>query len=176
MRRYDACVHRLAGISWTIDFQGLPGCEEIAAYCLAQRGLGDSLLFATQALGPTELQGFLTVWRYALREELTREGYMTTATQVSDAFPNIDVLNLYVHPITSWSCNGPSVDTSGWVMHMPDIVSISRLCEELFSWGTAAELPDKLFTALLPGLCLKRLAQVNNNIQDADEAYFDSCC
>ncbi|KAJ7508231.1 PIN domain-like protein, partial [Mycena galericulata] len=138
------------------DETGLVGCEEDVAYSQGQRGLGDSLLSAMQTLGPAELAAFLVVWRNALREDLTGQGHLDAAAQISEAFPNPDILDLYVHPVTSGSYNGAILDVSGWVVLMPDIISISRLCEELFSWGTAAELPEK-FSVLLPGLCLKRL-------------------
>ncbi|KAJ6497260.1 PIN domain-like protein, partial [Mycena vulgaris] len=147
------------------DETGLAGCGKTVAYGLAQLGLGDSLLFAAETLQPADLRWFLDVWRKVLRNELIGgklgRKYPAIAAALSSAFPDLSILNLYVNPVTSWSSNGPGVDASGWVPEMPDIVSITRLCEKLFVWGTTAELPNKLFNVLLPGMCLKRLVQVD---------------
>ncbi|KAJ7716667.1 PIN domain-like protein, partial [Mycena maculata] len=139
---------------------GLPGCTENVAYSLAQRGLGDSLLVAAQNLGPTELRGFLTVWRDTLEMALTEHGRGLVVAQVPETFPDPRILDLYVRPLTSWSHGRPGPSVSEWNPRMLDIVSISRLCEDLCPWGTATALPNRLINCLLPGLCVKRLAQV----------------
>ncbi|KAJ7442236.1 PIN domain-like protein, partial [Mycena galericulata] len=143
------------------DQQGLVGCSEHVAYTLARRGLGDPLLLAVQTRGSRELDAFLNVWRCALRQELTQAlGSLSIATPVPDTFPDPVVLELYARPVTSWSFGRPGVDASSWSPLLPDVISIVRLCENCFAWGTPAELPNKLFKILLPGLCSKRLAQV----------------
>ncbi|KAJ7513009.1 PIN domain-like protein [Mycena galericulata] len=149
------------------DEMGLPGCSEDVACSLARRGLGDSLLFAVQTLGTTELRAFLHVWRSALCRELTRaHGNTSVSAQMPDTFPDPAILGLYVRPVTSWSfTDRPGVDTSDWSPAIPDIVHIARLCENFFPWGTEAELPNKLFRALLPGLCLQRLALRNDGLK-----------
>ncbi|KAJ7083871.1 PIN domain-like protein, partial [Mycena epipterygia] len=136
---------------------GLPGCDDTLAISLAQCGLGNSLLLAAQTLGPADLGFFLTVWCNTLKTTLISQGYPATAAQVTEAFPDPHILSLYVKPLTSWSFNGPGVDASDWRVNVPNLISIVRMCEDLFEWGTPAELPNKLFVVLLPGLCMKHL-------------------
>ncbi|KAJ6579195.1 PIN domain-like protein [Mycena vulgaris] len=148
---------------------GLDGCAEKTAHALAKRGLGDTLLQATQTMAPADLDVFLGRWRQTLRTELV-EGksgrkHPAIAAAVSDAFPNPKVLHLYVHPLTSWSQDGLGVDSSSWLPRLPDVFAIAKLCELLFSWGTPAELPSKMCDHVLPGLCIRRLAQPRNELQ-----------
>ncbi|KAJ7151416.1 PIN domain-like protein [Mycena crocata] len=146
------------------DPVGLEGCAVKTAYALAKCGLGDSLLLAAQTLDPAALDNFLVEWRKTLRRELL-EGksgrkHPAIAEALTDDFPDPRILDLYVHPLTSWSNDGPGVDTLLWVPLLPNVTAIAQLCELLFSWGTVAELPNKLFKHVLPGLCSRRLAQV----------------
>ncbi|KAJ7853940.1 hypothetical protein B0H14DRAFT_3136688 [Mycena olivaceomarginata] len=145
--------------------KGLHGCAEQTAHALAKRGLGDSLLLVTQTLSGDALVNFLKLWRNTLRAELisgkSGRRHPKIAQMLSETFPDPVVLHLYVHPLTSWSRDGAGVDGSSWIPRLPDMSAISQLSELLFSWGTSAELPTKLYHHVLPGLCVRRLAQHN---------------
>ncbi|KAJ6530470.1 hypothetical protein DFH09DRAFT_1093516 [Mycena vulgaris] len=147
---------------------GLDGCAEKTAHALAKLGLGDTLLQATQTMAPADLDVFLGHWRQTLRTELfegkSRPKHPAIAAAVSDVFPDPKVLHLYVHPLTSWSQDGLGVDSSSWLPRLPNVSAIAKLCELLFSWGTPAELPSKMCDRVLPGLCIRRLAQPRNEL------------
>lgn len=150
-------------------YQGLAKCGNTIAYGVAQTGLGDSLLLAVRTLTPDGLRVFLNIWRNTLRNVLKNGSlgrkHPAVAAQVTDAFPNLEVLDLYINPVTSWSFGGAGVNSSHWVPKSPHIPSITRFCQESFSWGNAAQLPTKLFNVLLPSLCLHHLSEVSSNCQ-----------
>ncbi|KAF8201962.1 PIN domain-like protein, partial [Mycena galopus ATCC 62051] len=143
--------------------QGLPGCNENMAYALGRSGLGDTLLFAVQNLDSAELRAFLTVWRMTLCQVLLRqEAPYNLIAQVSETFPDPRILNSYVHPCTSYSLDIPRPNHLLWIPKAPDIVSMSRFCEDIFDYGDPTELVNRILDVLLPGLSLRRLSEVRD--------------
>ncbi|KAJ7149830.1 PIN domain-like protein, partial [Mycena crocata] len=168
----------LVGGDYNKVIGGLDKCAKETAYTLTKRGLGDSLLLATQTLSPDGLHGFLETWRQTLCTELVSgqsgRKHPAIARGVTNLFPDPRVLHLYVHPLTSWSSDGAGIDASTWVPRLPDLPAIARICEVLFSWGTKVDLPNKLFNNVLPGLCIRRLAKPVNQLESLQRHFRDT--
>lgn len=110
---------------------GISGCGVQIACKLAHYGLGDSLFNAARALSRSQLRDFLCDWRHDLRHELQHDtkGYLgrtyrCLARKIHDDFPSVDVVYLYVHPLTSWSGGGVPANLPNIVPQNINIASL----------------------------------------------------
>lgn len=143
---------------------GLTGCGPAIAHGLAKCGFGDTLLTAVHTLSPDRLQGFLTVWRQELREELrtNSRGHLgrknpTLARSLPESFPDMDVLLSYTNPLTSESKGkGSRAFDIDWEKE-PDLGKVAGLCEMYFEWGVREIIIKRFRTVLWPSAVLRIL-------------------
>ncbi|KAJ7272665.1 PIN domain-like protein, partial [Mycena haematopus] len=145
------------------DTVGLAGCGVTTAYALARCGLGDSLLEAAQTLVGNNLEYFLVGWRAQLRAELATNsrGHLkskqaTLSNKVPDTFPSLQVLNLYVHPVMSWSESFFPPDFDSWIVKLPALPALALYCNRKFGW-TPLDMVGRLKKFVFPGMCVRRL-------------------
>ncbi|ESK82755.1 hypothetical protein Moror_5652 [Moniliophthora roreri MCA 2997] len=107
------------------------------AIALACCGFGDSLSNAFKNLAEPELATFLQSWWRSIRHELqsNSQGYMTNqnpslACQITESFPDLQVLSLYVNSVTSWSPGQVPPDTSRWYPHLPQLWLVAQFAVE----------------------------------------------
>ncbi|KAJ7749133.1 PIN domain-like protein [Mycena metata] len=145
------------------DTVGLPGCGIGIAQGLAKGGYGDSLLAAVQNMTAEGLADFLVGWREEVRMELATnsKGHLkckqkALSSKVPDTFPSLRVLNLYVHPTTSWSDGFflPAVDR--WTAKVPALPELALFCKRKFGWKTP-DLTDRFKRLIFPGAFARRL-------------------
>jgi hypothetical protein len=143
---------------------GLFGCGGAIAHGVARTGLGDSLLNATRTMTVHELRSYLPIWRNELKFELANNpgGYLkcqyeTLSKQISDEFPDIATLHSYAFPVVSSFTN---LDRSQWVSRNINIRSLTRLCEQSFSWGTVTGISKKFINVLWKGVAFQQLLEV----------------
>lgn len=136
------------------------------AHRLARYGIGDTLFDVAASLSGTDLtplSDYLPVWRARLRQSLRDdpEGHLhrrhpALALEVSDTFPDINVVMAYTHPITSplpfdilyhFTLNKPR----------PDYVRLGQLCEAYFSWGTPFGITMTFENLIWPGVFLREM-------------------
>ncbi|KDR76087.1 hypothetical protein GALMADRAFT_247269 [Galerina marginata CBS 339.88] len=148
---------------------GLRGCGIKTAHNLGRySGLGESLHLAACKITVQELPDFLLDWRDALRTELSSNvhGYLearqpAVAISVTDSFPDINVLNHYVHPTVTLSQPAAQIDASEWVPRLPDLECLFRLCERSFSWEGREEILKKFKSLVWNGVCVRQILQFN---------------
>lgn len=111
------------------------------AHRLALCGFGDSLYNAAKSLPRQTLVHFLKGWRDSVRDELqtNKMGLLgkkhPKLANIPDSFPNIDVLLLYVNPITSETIgNADHYRGLTWDKE-PDLGKLAGICESSFEWG-----------------------------------------
>ena len=144
---------------------GLARCGTGIAHGLAKCGFGDELLKATQTLTRDELPEFLTTWREDLRGELRTNlrGHLgskkpSLAKAVPDAFPDIDVLLSYTHPIISATDAGARrTHTPPRWEREPDLGKLAHVCELHFEWGLKDIIVKRFRTVLWPSIVLRAL-------------------
>ncbi|KAJ6608480.1 PIN domain-like protein, partial [Mycena sp. CBHHK59/15] len=142
---------------------GIDGCGPMVAHALALHGLGDKLLDAlTSSSGAA-----LDKWRDALRTELRTNSsgllgkrHPKLAESIPSTFPDLEIAQSYLDPLTSWSSRfvGVSPDPSLWVPREPSIHRISTFCLNRFQWNT--NLLKKLESNLWPGVAFKMISSV----------------
>ncbi|KDQ61323.1 hypothetical protein JAAARDRAFT_579502 [Jaapia argillacea MUCL 33604] len=146
---------------------GILGFGPIVAIALARCGFGNSLLHAAQEFDRDHLESFLVHWRCDIRQELRLNSqghlphcYPALANTITDSFPDINALNLYANPLTSWSSSPPLRDWPVLRLGCPDVHRLATLCERYFRWGNIKALPAKFQELVWPGLCLRKMWQV----------------
>ncbi|KAH9939893.1 PIN domain-like protein, partial [Amylocystis lapponica] len=142
---------------------GLSGCGPHIAHTLTHYGLGESLYAAANSLDRLLLPAFLDVWRETLRSTLRNDpkGYLgrrypTLASAVGNDFPDIQVLDAYVHPLVSDLSKTDLVFPVGEVAHF-DLGRVAQLCGRYFSWGISTGLVTKFQTLVWPGAIMRIL-------------------
>ncbi|KAK7014627.1 hypothetical protein R3P38DRAFT_3205541 [Favolaschia claudopus] len=145
---------------------GATGIGPATARALAQQGFGRDLVrIMNLSVGSQRLKN-LAVWRTALRGELrtNSSGRLAkrlpdAADNISDAFPNLDVVNLYLHPFicTSLEYSGPMPDCSSWRPRDPAIPLIADFCSSTFRWQ-GEFLLKKLNSNVFPGITFRMIS------------------
>jgi holliday junction resolvase YEN1 len=138
----------------------------MTAQCLAQSKLATSLFVASTSLSRHDLLVFLVNWCEKLSNQLIYDpnGLIgqknpSLAKHIPESFFDINVLQLYANPITSWTIrDGP--DISHWRLGEPNLAQIGVLCEKSFSWGTSGHLINQFQDNLWHGIVVRQLLQV----------------
>ncbi|KAJ7864359.1 PIN domain-like protein, partial [Mycena leptocephala] len=147
---------------------GISGVGPTIAHVLARLGFGQDLLNILRSFHGHELDKYLTGWRDALRDELRTNAsgllhkcHPKLATDIPDTFPNLEVINLYLNPLTSASPNytGPMPNVNLWTPREPSIANLSSLCTSLFGWK-GEYLLKKLNSNLWPGVVFRMISSV----------------
>jgi Holliday junction resolvase YEN1 len=111
---------------------GVPGMGPTVAHVLARLGFGRDLVIIMTSRPGQELDDKLAAWRNALREELrtnSRGGLgkrcPKLAEKIVDTFPRLEVVHLYMNPLTSTSPQfvGPVPNSNAWTPQEPNIPS-----------------------------------------------------
>jgi Holliday junction resolvase YEN1 len=150
-------------IDCAISQQGLPGCGPKAASALSAFGFGDSLCTSARALSRFEFSRYLAEWRDDVRSFLQTDPLDTLgsrrpalADSITDNFPNIDIVYLYIYPLTS---SAAKIATLGSRQSPPDIVQVTRLCELYFEWAVPATIFAKFDKGLFAAVVMSALRQ-----------------
>ena len=78
-------------------------------------------------------------------------------------FPDIELINLYLNPVTSRHerCNDTVTIIAG---QGPDLVRLARFAEEHFVWGDLAGILKRFSTCVFPGLALRELLDAAHDL------------
>jgi Holliday junction resolvase YEN1 len=106
---------------------------------------------------------FLDEWRNQLREvlrldpqNLIGQRNSMCAKNISNAFPDPEVIYSYLDPLTSLSCGQTLPVANG---KPTDIAQIGELCERYFEWATPADILPKFLEHIWPGVVLTRIRE-----------------
>jgi Holliday junction resolvase YEN1 len=127
--------------------QGLLGCGPKIAGALAAAGFGENLCASARTLGRKQFAQYLVRWRDDMRQFLETDPTNTLhsrhpalAASIPDTFPDIDVIRLYLYPLTSTSVE---IQKLGLDQCPPDVTEVARLCELYFEWAVPTAIFDK---------------------------------
>ncbi|KAF8135308.1 PIN domain-like protein [Mycena galopus ATCC 62051] len=147
---------------------GLAGAGPKVARALAAHGFGRTLVKVVETFRGSDLHLQLDRWRNTLRHELRENSaglltkrYPKLADDISDAFPSLPILRLYLDPLTSRSPRfmGPQPDVVGWRPREPNIPAISAFCSSRFGWN-GVHLLKKLNSNLWPCVVFRLISAV----------------
>jgi Holliday junction resolvase YEN1 len=141
---------------------------------LAKCGFGDALLTAAKTLPDDDsFQMFLGTWRAQTRMclELSTNSHgflprrcMALTSKLTSAFPDMEVLDLYLAATTSWTIGlGSHVrDTvaPSWKPHEPVIHEITAFCQQRLGWSEPARLLKRFEKVLWGGVICRMLCSV----------------
>ncbi|KAJ7772444.1 PIN domain-like protein, partial [Mycena metata] len=147
---------------------GVKGAGPTVARALAAEGYGGELAGILRLYKGPELSHHLAIWRAKLRQELRTNpsGRLAKcqpklADNIPDTFPNIEVANLYLNPLTSRSVGftGTKPNTQLWKPIEPLIPTLSAFCSAQFGWY-GDDLLKRLNSNLWPGVIFRMLSSV----------------
>ncbi|KAJ7693366.1 PIN domain-like protein [Mycena rosella] len=147
---------------------GVPGFGPTIARALAAGGFGQDLVRVLRAFKDPERGQHLAIWRNSLRYELQTnlsgrldKRQPMLANHILDTFPDLDVANLYLDPLTSRSPEfvGQIPNTTHWIPREPSIGEITDFCSVQFGWS-GEELLKKLHNNLWPGVTFRLISSV----------------
>ncbi|KAL5498098.1 hypothetical protein ACEPAH_2228 [Sanghuangporus vaninii] len=151
------------------DPDGIEGCGTTVAHGLARCGFGEKLLDAARELPRPSLQAFLDGWRNEVRSELrsNSRGFLNTkklklAKDLPDTFPDVDVLRLYTHPVTS---ERKDMRPEFLWDREPDLMKLAALCERKFEWGVCEIIIKRFRTVMWAPIVLRIMRRA---VLDAD--------
>ncbi|KAF8150533.1 PIN domain-like protein [Mycena galopus ATCC 62051] len=171
--RYSSCdISTILGLSHE-DFiliailaggdysDGLEKCGVATAMALARAGLGKRLISGLSQSRTDSLR-FLGMWRELLRTELSTNSsghlphlYKRLAAALPSDFPDLDVINLYLHPLVS----DLAYTTRSLVLRPPRLEILARFAEDHFGWGHSLGILAHFADQLFAGLVIRELAQ-----------------
>ncbi|KAJ7799083.1 hypothetical protein B0H14DRAFT_3778757, partial [Mycena olivaceomarginata] len=138
---------------------GLRNCGVTTAIGLARAGLGRQLVSGLSGRSRLESTMFLETWRETLRSELRTNAsghlshrYNQLASNIPADFPDLDVVNLYLHPIV---VEGPTTKTLTY--RPPRLNILARFAEDHFGWGHGVGILTHFAERLFPGLVIREL-------------------
>ncbi|KAF9474954.1 PIN domain-like protein [Pholiota conissans] len=119
------------------DPTGVIGCGSQTSLGLAQCGFGERLIEARSSGSPFLSILDISNWRAELKLEIATNSQKKLsrrqpqlATQVSDTFPDHQIMDLYTHPCVS----SPEHLPSHWLIHQPSLCNLTNFCRERFDW------------------------------------------
>ncbi|KAJ6464171.1 PIN domain-like protein [Mycena vitilis] len=138
---------------------GLAQCGFKIAVGLARAGLGRQLIAGLADRSREESVLFLATWRHALRTELETNisGHLPhqckqLAANIPADFPDLDVINLYRHPVVSKTIAPPLAFCP------PRLDILARFAEDHFGWGNSLGILTHFADQLFAGLVIRELA------------------
>ncbi|KAJ7912211.1 PIN domain-like protein [Mycena leptocephala] len=149
---------------------GVLGAGVTIAHALATQGFGNTLVDILKSYGGTERSRRLAIWRNNLRHELRTNASGSLpkrqprlADSILDGFPDAQVADLYINPLTSRSPGFVGVQPNAqlWLPAQPSIPQLSAFCATYFAWN-GGQLLKKLNSVLWPGVAFRTVSSVRN--------------
>lgn len=150
------------------DTIGLEGCGPLTAIGLAKCGFGERLVEIFQAFDGDRLIDAITQWRTTLQEELANNslGYLRTrervlAQSIPNSFPDLDILSLYLVPVTS--CNSTSTQSGSfdWKLTEPSLQCLVMVAAGHLGWTSEEVLKIRFKANIWEGVFLQMLYSVS---------------
>ncbi|KAJ7939092.1 hypothetical protein B0H13DRAFT_1587263, partial [Mycena leptocephala] len=142
------------------------GAGITVAHALAAEGFGKDLVAILKSFPGAELGRLLTVWCNGLRQELRTNSsgrlakrQRKLADSIPDTFPDIQVAELYLNPLTSRSpeFTRPKPVAQLWRPIEPSIPQLSVFCSTHFGWH-GDQLLKKLNSTLWPAIAFRMIS------------------
>ncbi|KAJ7092238.1 PIN domain-like protein, partial [Mycena epipterygia] len=139
---------------------GLSKCGITTAIGLARAGLGRQLISGLSGKSQSDSIAFLKQWRDVLGAELSTNAsghlphrYKQLAAEIPSDFPDLDIINLYLHPLVS---EAPSTSRT-LVLRPPRLDLLARFAEDHFGWGDSVGILTHFADQLFAGLAIREL-------------------
>ncbi|KAF9540597.1 hypothetical protein CPC08DRAFT_804555 [Agrocybe pediades] len=144
---------------------GVKGVGPTIAAGLGRSDIGDTLLAAIERGEDLDIAWLQNSIRQELKTNSQKKlttSHPRLANELPENFVDIEILNLYLHPITSWSSKladsafvKPSRAT--WHCVSPSIHRITQFCQTYFGWQTQDVLKKKFHNNLWQGVFAQML-------------------
>ncbi|KAJ7264836.1 hypothetical protein C8J57DRAFT_1020232, partial [Mycena rebaudengoi] len=141
---------------------GLAQCGLKIAIGLTRAGLGRQLISGVCGQTRASALLFLEIWRDSLRMELrtNASGHlphrcMQLAADMASNFPDLEVINLYCHPVLS----DATTVAKSLVLRPPRLDILACFAEDHFTWGDSIGILEHFSDQLFAGLVVRDLVR-----------------
>ncbi|KAG1840050.1 PIN domain-like protein, partial [Suillus subluteus] len=149
----------------------LSGCGSQVSRALLAGDLSDSLMRVMTSVAPAQLPGMLETWRDRLRTVLVDgtlgRKYPTLAGSIPADFPSVEIMRLYLHPVTTWSDSASSSSLPQFNPTQPNIMRLAAFCQDRLGW-MRPKIHKYLRNNFWPAACMQALCQVG--------VFYPHCC
>ncbi|KAG1729151.1 PIN domain-like protein [Suillus lakei] len=134
------------------DPGGLVGCGSQVSHALLAGDLSNSLMQVMTSAAYTQLLGMLDTWHYHLCTVLIDgtlgRKYPKLAVSIPADFPSVEIMHLYLNPVTTWS-NGTSLSVlPQFNPTQPDLACLAAFCKAHLGW-----MPPKIHKYFWKKIC-----------------------
>jgi hypothetical protein len=134
------------------------------AVALARAGFGTKLVTGLEHCSTIcDANMFIVQWCHSLAEELitNTSGFLaqhqpTLAKSIPLTFPDLNIINLYLHPVTLQS-QGGTTSSVGSTGREASLQGLAVFAEKHFLWGHTAGILHHFSTTIFPGLAIQQL-------------------
>lgn len=156
----------MAGGDYT---DGVSGCGNATAHGLALCGFGDSLYEGCNAFHGFERRHFIANWLIDIGKELRTNSLKflphrspRLADSLCEAlFPQNEVIDWYIRPLTSFSSSENMPNTATWISQEPDIEKITSMAVEHLGWRSTKEISQTFHNNLWEGVFMRIMLSVS---------------
>ncbi|KAG1888233.1 PIN domain-like protein [Suillus subluteus] len=150
---------------------GLSGCGSQVSHALLAGDLSDSLMRVMTSVAPAQLPGMLETWRDRLRTVLVDgtlgRKYPTLAGSIPADFPSVEIMRLYLHPVTTWSDSASSSSLPQFNPTQPNITRLTAFCQDRLGW-MRPKIHKYLRNNFWPAACMRALCQLRTDDGDPE--------
>ncbi|KAG1895579.1 PIN domain-like protein, partial [Suillus fuscotomentosus] len=142
---------------------GLLGCGSQVSHALLAGDLSDSLMRVMTSVAPAQLPGMLKTWRDHLCTVLVDgtlgRKYPALAASIPADFPSVEIMHLYLHPVTTWSDGTNSSLLPQLNPTQPNIGRLAAFCKACLGW-MRPKIHKYLRHHFWSAACMRALCQV----------------
>ncbi|KAG1883366.1 hypothetical protein F4604DRAFT_1677699 [Suillus subluteus] len=113
----------------------------------------------------SQLPGMLETWRDRLRTVLVDgtlgRKYPTLAASIPADFPSVEVMRLYLHPVTTWTDGASSSLLLQFNPTQPNIARLAAFCQARLGW-MRPKIHKYLRSHFWSATCMRALCQTND--------------
>ncbi|KAG2742447.1 PIN domain-like protein, partial [Suillus brevipes Sb2] len=143
----------------------LVGCGSQVSQALLAGDLGDSLMQVMTSAAPAQLPGLLRTWHdrlcMVLVDGTLGRKYPALAASIPVDFPSVDIMRLYLNPITTWSdgTSSSSLPQFDPRATQPDLMRLAAFCKARLGW-MRPKIHKYFRTNIWSAACMRALCQV----------------
>ncbi|KAG2029736.1 PIN domain-like protein, partial [Suillus americanus] len=151
--------------------RGLSGCGGQVSRALLAGDLSDLLMQVVTSVAPAQLPGMLETWHDHLRTVLVDgtlgRKYLTLTASIPAEFPSVEIMRLYLHPVTTWTDGASSSLLLQFNPTQPNIAHLAAFCQAHLGW-MRPKIHKYLRNHFWSAACMRALCQVG--------LFYPYCC
>ncbi|KAG2369239.1 PIN domain-like protein, partial [Suillus spraguei] len=139
-----------------------PAAAVQVSHALLAGDLSDSLMRVMTSVAPAQLPDMLETWHDRLRalvDGTLGRKYPALAASIPADFPSVEIMDLYLHPLTTWSNGASSSLLPQFSPTQPSLTHLAAFCHTCLGW-TGSEIHKYFRNRFWSAACMRALCQM----------------